>query len=308
MKTQYYLPLLLLSSSILFLNGCGGGGSTSTPIPVDNIAPSISLKGANPLTIALNDAFTDPGATATDDIDGDISNKITETNNIKTDVAGCYLQQYEIKDNAGNKSTIKRTVFVGNDLERHSPNLPPVAFEDAVTTVYTETVTFNVLQNDTDANCDTLTIDTITQATNGTATLNADNTITFDPLNTVGSFYISYVISDGHGGTSFAGISIASHDPADGNDNWPAAVIDTATTKQGTAVFIDVLANDSDDDGDSLILGSIDTPKNGSITVNSNGILYTPNPGFIGTDSFYYGVHDGHGHTDSALVTVTVTP
>jgi len=301
--------LFLFSASAMLLNACGGGGGGTTTIaPVDTTPPTLSLKGANPLSVPLNKPFVDPGATAIDDVDGDISDKIVQINTIKTDQAGCYFQEYSVEDQAKNKSKLKRTVFVGTDAERHSPNTPPKAGEDAVTTEYTKTITFNVLANDTDSDCDPLKVGAITQATTGVAKLNADNTITYDPQNMVGSFYFTYTVSDGHGGVTTAGVSVASHDPKDGNDNWPKATADAVTTKPATPIFIDVLANDSDDDGDSLILGSVDTPRHGTIKIENNGVTYTPTAGYTGTDSFYYGVHDNHGHTDSATVTVTIAP
>ncbi|MGH9278702.1 MAG: Calx-beta domain-containing protein [Acidimicrobiales bacterium] len=50
-------------------------------------------------------------------------------------------------------------------------------------------------------------------------------------------------------------------------------------------------------------------PSNGTVQVTTNGsFLYTPNPGFQGTDSFTYQATDKRGQSDTATVTVTVTP
>ncbi|MEZ4674343.1 MAG: Ig-like domain-containing protein [Caldilineaceae bacterium] len=48
-------------------------------------------------------------------------------------------------------------------------------------------------------------------------------------------------------------------------------------------------------------------PSNGTATVENGQIVYTPNSGFVGTDSFNYIVADGKGGTATATVTVTVT-
>ncbi|MDI5934704.1 Ig-like domain-containing protein [Halomonas kalidii] len=89
----------------------------------------------------------------------------------------------------------------------------------------------------------------------------------------------------------------------------PVANDDSASTLEGTAVQIAVLANDSDPDGDPLTVGSITQPPNGSVTVNANGtITYTPNQGFVGSDSFTYRASDGQLLSDPATVTVTVDP
>ncbi len=297
---------LIILCGLLTLNACGGSSSKLTT--KDLVPPVLTLKGSNPLLIDLNQPFTDSGATAIDNIDGDISNNITQVNNIDIAKAACYSQSYSVKDAAGNKSDLKRTVLVGSDAQRHAPNASPLAVEDSIGTDFTKTVTISPLANDSDSDCDTLTISSITQPTNGIAILNKNNTVSFNPQKMVGSFYFTYTVTDSHGGESIAGISIASHNPKDGNNGWPEAKSDAVSTKQGQSIFIDVVANDIESDGDNLIVQKIDDPKHGTTKLASNGIIYTPIAGFIGTDSFFYGVHDGYGHTDSAEVIITVTP
>ena len=87
----------------------------------------------------------------------------------------------------------------------------------------------------------------------------------------------------------------------------PVAMDDAATTLEGTAVTIDVLANDSDPDGDELTIASVGRPMNGTSEAVQGQISYTPSAGFVGTDSFTYTVSDGTGGTDAATVTVSVT-
>lgn len=87
----------------------------------------------------------------------------------------------------------------------------------------------------------------------------------------------------------------------------PGAVDDSITIDQDSgAVVIDVLANDSDPDGDALVIVAVSEAVNGSVDNNGNHVTYTPNSGFFGTDSFSYTVDDGNGGTASAVVTVTV--
>ena len=96
--------------------------------------------------------------------------------------------------------------------------------------------------------------------------------------------------------------------PAAAENRPPVADDDTATTSAGRAVDINVLAGDTDPDGDTLTVESVTTPGDGTATINANGtVRYTPDAGFVGTDTFDYTVADGNGGSDTGTVTVTVT-
>ena len=73
-------------------------------------------------------------------------------------------------------------------------------------------------------------------------------------------------------------------------DAPPVAVNDAASTMQGQAVVIDVLANDLDPAGGGLAVLGVTTPTNGVAVVNPDmTVTYTPNPGFqAGADAFGY--------------------
>lgn len=79
----------------------------------DHTAPIIKLNGSSVVSVSTNEAYTEQGATATDNKDGDLTNKITKEGNVDTSKDGEYTITYSVADNNGNKSTIKRTVFVG---------------------------------------------------------------------------------------------------------------------------------------------------------------------------------------------------
>ena len=82
---------------------------------------------------------------------------------------------------------------------------------------------------------------------------------------------------------------------------------DTAATTPDVAVTIDVLANDTDVDGDSLSVLSVTQGQQGSVVINADQtVTYTPVAGFLGSDSFSYTIDDGNGGQDTALVQVTV--
>jgi hypothetical protein len=87
----------------------------------------------------------------------------------------------------------------------------------------------------------------------------------------------------------------------------PVAADDSATTDLDTPVTIDVLANDSDEDGDELTVASVGAALNGTAVDNADGtVTYTPNTGFTGEDNFVYTIEDGFGGSAEATVTVTV--
>lgn len=83
---------------------------------------------------------------------------------------------------------------------------------------------------------------------------------------------------------------------------------DSATTIVDTAVTIAVLANDTDADGDQLFLSNFTYPTNGTVQWNPGyTVTYTPNAGYVGTDSFTYNVWDGSSGSNYATVTITIT-
>lgn len=85
----------------------------------------------------------------------------------------------------------------------------------------------------------------------------------------------------------------------------PQAGDDTASVLEHAAVDIDVLANDSDADGDALVLESVTAPSLGRAEVSGGVVRYTA-PATGGTTSFQYVVSDGRGATARATVAVAV--
>ncbi|WP_341218465.1 Ig-like domain-containing protein, partial [Neptunomonas phycophila] len=189
-------------------------------------------------------------------------------------------------------------------LTVNAVNDTPIATGESATTDEDTPVTVDVLANDTDADGDSLSVDSAT-ATNGTVAINPDGTITYTPdANFTGSDTITYTVSDGNGGTSTATVAVTINAV---NDN-PTTTGESATTDEDTPVTVDVLANDSDVDGDTLSVDSA-TAANGTVAINPDGtITYTPNANFTGSDTITYTVSDGNGGTSSAIVNVTVDP
>ena len=122
-------------------------------------------------------------------------------------------------------------------------------------------------------------------------------------LNWNGNTSCTVRASDGNGGTANDLFNI---EVTPVNDA-PNAADDVASTNEDTPTTIDVLANDSDPEGDSLSITTVQMPANGNVVIDNNQINYTPNLNFNGLDTFNYTITDG-SLTDSASVTVTVSP
>ena len=115
----------------------------------------------------------------------------------------------------------------------------------------------------------------VTTPTNGTAVIDpGGGSITYVPNpDATGSDAFSYVVDDGAGGTDQGDVAVTIG-PASGP---PDAADDSATTDEDTPVTIDVLANDSDPDGDPLTITSVTEPSLGTAVVDGDGtIVYTP--------------------------------
>lgn len=87
-------------------------GSDNVSFFVDTTAPEITILGDNPVDVEVFSDYNDAGATAVDNIDGDITNSISITNNVDTSVLGTYYVEYSVTDSSGNQATAERIVNV----------------------------------------------------------------------------------------------------------------------------------------------------------------------------------------------------
>ena len=79
----------------------------------DITPPTMVLNGNDPMEVSSGSAFVDPRATATDNIDGNISARVVATGTVNTSVVGNYMVTYTVTDTAGNEAVpITRTVTV----------------------------------------------------------------------------------------------------------------------------------------------------------------------------------------------------
>lgn len=175
-------------------------------------------------------------------------------------------------------ATVTITVNAVNDA--------PVAVSDVAQVTEDSAVAISVLANDTDVDSTNLTVAEASNGANGSVVLNADGTVTYTPnANFFGTDTFIYTATDGLLVAAPSTVTVTVLPVQDD----PIAVDDNATATSGQTTTITVLDNDSDPDGDPLVLVSATDPENGSTEITSAGtVLYTPNTGFVGTDTFEY--------------------
>lgn len=106
------------------------------------------------------------------------------------------------------------------------------------------------------------------------------------------------VIGEDQSGVNF-GFTLPSSD-----GTQPVAVADTVASPQDQPITIDVLANDIDPIGGGLTLVSVGNAQNGTAVISGDQVVYTPDFGFIGSDSFVYVVEDSVGQQATGSVAV----
>ncbi len=175
-------------------------------------------------------------------------------------------------------------------------NTPPTLFPDVAQACTNQAEIINVVVNDTDSdgNIDPTSVSIFSTPSNGTAVSNGDGTVTYTSnMAFTGLDSFQYQVCDD--GTPLpvecsitsVVVNVSSLNTA------PIALSDTASTILNQVYYINVLENDSDDEGNNLTVTINAAPANGSAVVLGNGLIeYTPNPDYTGPDSFTYNVCD----------------
>ena len=232
---------------------------------------------------------------------------------------------YEISDGNGGTDTATVTITVTG------VNDDPVADNDAYDVTEDSSVSGNVIADtygqDSDIDGDSLTATLVSGPAHGTLTeFNADGSFTYvadDPHwdtlaeGATEDVTFTYEISDAHGGTDTATVTIT----VTGVNDDPVAADDAYNVTEDSSVTGNVITDtaglDSDIDGDSLTATLASGPTYGTLTdFNSDGCFTyvaddphwdTLAEGATEDVTFTYEISDGHGGTDTATVTITVT-
>ena len=182
-------------------------------------------------------------------------------------------------------------------------NAAPEAADDTAQTNEDSWVDISPLGNDYDSDGDFLEIVSLTQPSHGTAEINSTSEIRYTPNpDFYGQDTFTYTAADPGGQESTGEVTVqvaAVNDP-------PQAANDVIATNEDTAKELNVLANDTDPDGDVLTVTLVQNPAHGNVQILSGGVCrYTPSSDFSGSDLFTYQISDSSA-SSSATVNVTV--
>ena len=166
----------------------GGGGTTTS---ADTTPPVISIIGSASIRITEGDTYTDAGATATDDVSGDLTSSIVTTNPVDTSTPGTYTVTYTVTDAAGNTTTVGRIVTV--------LAAPPADTTPPVISI-TGSASITITEGDTYTDAGATATDDIS----GDLT---SSIVTTNPVDTSipGTYTVTYTVTDAAGNTTTVG-------------------------------------------------------------------------------------------------------
>lgn len=289
----------------------GNTGTASRTVSViDTTDPVITVTGANPQTIEAGAAYSELGATATDNDASFSATPTADASGVDTSTPGTYVVSYSVTDPSGNTSSATRNVDVVDTT-------PPVVSAGQTGNVLESAAVGSTVMTVAAADAVGVTGFTIV---GGSSTFSIDSggvirTLVALDHETTPSYTLTITASDAAGNTSASetvGIDI------DDVNEAPIAVDDggysTTTDAPISIDSADLLSNDSDPDGETPSFGDVvstTTTQGGTIEdPESDGTyLYTPPSGASGiTDTFDYRIEDAAGLTDTATVSITVGP
>jgi uncharacterized repeat protein (TIGR01451 family) len=269
-----------------------------TPVDVDVLANDSDADGdLDPTSVTVTAGPTN-GTVSVDPLTGVV------TYTPDPDYNGSDAFTYEVCDLTALCTTGTVTLTVG------SVDDPPVANDDSATVDEDDSVAVDVLGNDSDpdGDLDPTSVTVTSGPANGTVSIDpVTGAITYTPdpgFNGPDSF--DYQVCDLTALCATGTVSVT----VDAVDDPPVVVDDVATVDEDGAVVVDVVANDSDPDGDldPTTVTVTSGPSHGIVTIDpaTGAVTYTPDPDYNGPDAFTYEVCDDTGLCTSGTVTVTV--
>ncbi len=233
---------------------------------------------------------------------------------VGADVISSFTLSYTVADEGGNQASAFVEVRI---VPADEVNRPPIARTDLARTRSGVPISIDVSANDSDPDGDVIAVQNVrTQPGGGTARVDS-GAIVYTPSDTfTGTDRFSYALVDANGEIAIGEVLVGVM-PLPGQNRAPEAFDDSIEVVAGSApLVLDVLDNDSDPDGDRILVTQVGTPSAGDTAVVDGGgaVEFTP-PARPGTAdggpaelAFTYAIDDGRGGRASATVEVTVIP
>jgi hypothetical protein len=264
-------PLGTTTVTFSATDGANNTGQAQAMVMVtDQSAPEITLLGSSQVSIELGSSYGDDGATAFDNIDGNITGSISATGSVNTNLVGSYIITYKVSDKAGNAATpVVRTVNVTADVSKPVITLlgsNPVSIELGSTYIDDGATALDNIDGN------------ITSSITPTSTVNT---------NSVGSYTVTYNVSDAAGNAAT---------PAVRTVNVTADVTKPVITLIGSNL-ISIEPGATYLDGGATAADNIDGDISGNITPTS-----TVNTNAIGSFTVTYNVSDAAGNAAIPVV------
>lgn len=229
------------------------------------------------------------------------TNRISYTPPLDYHGPDSFVYQAEDEDGMRGSATVYITVT-------EEAQVPFRASNDSYTVDYQTPTTLRVLNNDSTPYPEPLVISSFTQPSGGAGvvTANADDTaLIFDPApRYAGTTTFEYTMTDGsHQDTATVTVRVRNDPPRPGTIR--------KSTRLNEPLILDVIGPAYDREGEEISLRSFEQPSTGSVALDSDGVslVYTPDTGFRGIDSFKYVIEDelGQGAEGTAYVAVDFT-
>jgi hypothetical protein len=218
------------------------------------------------------------------------------------DQPGTVRAVYQVADTAGQSSGGQVTVYVRPNDDKNAPPTPRALTARALTGTQ---VRIDIPLQGIDADGDSVHLVGIDQApTKGRIVQVGTDYLVYEAYQATGTDRFTYVVEDRRGARGTAALEVGIAPRTDGNQP-PSAQDDTATTRPGRTVTVDVLANDSDPDGDALAFDDDPLTVPDGVEARLSGGRVTVVAPAEGAASVQYRVSDRHGGTDEGVLTVT---
>jgi len=320
--TLTYTPELGFVGEVSFTYTVSDGAATTDPVTVtfqvSNLPPTAtgeSYSVVHDRTLLADGQSGRPAGLTANDQDGDQDPLTVEivsgpAHGTLTLLAGGAFRFVPDEDYVGPDSFVYRVTdgYLWSEEVTATitvTNQAPTAVDDSFTTLHGRTLTGSLRANDQDLDGDPLAITLLGDVSHGTLAVNsATGAFIYTPDSSfVGTETFQYQLSDGVATTAPVTVTFTV------TNQTPTATDDSKSVVHDRPVSINVLANDSDPDAGETLTVTIGTqPAHGTVEVLAGGVVrYTPNTGYVGSDSFTYRVSDGQAESSEATVSIAVT-